>query len=357
VDKRVTIDFSVRGVFVVALSLALLYLVYVLRGLLVLFFVAFIIETALEPIVDFLEKRRVPRALVVLALYVLAGVLLYLLVSLIVPPITQQVTELFESRREIAEQIGAYFQQAPADIRRLVVDVSSSLPERIYEFASRTVLANVLGGLFSGAVGTLTVLVVSFYLLLQRKDVIDSLFEWWPGRLGPRVESTAEKVLEKISLWVRGQIILSGTVGLLVFIGLTALGVDFAITLAAFAAVMELIPYVGPYIGAIPAVVLALAVSPLTALWVVLLYVAVQLLEGNLLVPRVMEATVGLSPVVIIFALLAGGSLLGILGVVIAVPVASAIAVILKEYRDSAAEGRPSGRMERGGEGPEAEPL
>jgi predicted PurR-regulated permease PerM len=111
------------------------------------------------------------------------------------------------------------------------------------------------------------------------------------------------------------------------------MGIEYAVPLALIAAFTELLPYVGPWIGAIPAVIVALAMSPIMALWVALLYLGIQQFENHVLVPQVMKRTIGLSPVIIIFSLLVGAKLLGILGVLIAVPVAAMIALVVEEIK------------------------
>lgn len=328
-DRKLTFDFSFRTVFTVIFTLGVVWLLFYIRDILVLFFIAFILGTALEPAVNWFEKKKIPRWLSILGFYALIGFFLYTLVRLIVPPMTQQVQHLIDSRQILADRISGYFSNAPESVKKGILDFTNNLPARIAEFSTGRLVPNVLG-VFSGILGFLTVFVATFYLLLERNGIENALEGYWPEKSREKVIRIFKRMSLKMSLWVRGQVILSGAIGLLTFIGLSLLRVDYALTLALIAAVTELLPVVGPYIGALPAIVIALSISPALALWVAVLYLGIQQFEAQVLVPQVMKRAVGLSPVTIIFSLLVGAKLLGFLGVIIAVPVASAISVLFE---------------------------
>ncbi len=132
---------------------------------------------------------------------------------------------------------------------------------------------------------------------------------------------------------MQGQLFLGVIVGVLVYIGLSLLGIRFALLLAIIAGILELVPYIGPVLSAIPAVILAFFQAPILALWILILYIVVQQLENYLLVPVIMKKVVGLNPVVVIIALLIGGKLLGILGIILAVPAAAVLAEFFKDIK------------------------
>jgi predicted PurR-regulated permease PerM len=135
------------------------------------------------------------------------------------------------------------------------------------------------------------------------------------------------RMQEKIGRWLRGQLLLSLIIFLMTYAGLTILGVRYALVLALFAGVTELIPYIGPFIGLVPALFIALTQSPIVALGVLVLYIIIQQLENYVIVPKVMQRAVGLNPIVIIVAMLVGAKMAGILGIILAVPVATALSV------------------------------
>ena len=135
--------------------------------------------------------------------------------------------------------------------------------------------------------------------------------------------------------WFRGQIVLSFSIGFLTWISLLILGLPFALPLALLAGILEIVPTIGPIISAIPAVIIALNISPTMALLVVLLYIIIQLLENNILVPRIMEKAVGLNPIVIILGVIIGSKLMGIAGALLAVPFISLVVVVISSVRDN----------------------
>lgn len=325
-------DFSLKNVFLVFLTLFLVWLLFYLRDIIVLFFISFVLAAALEPAADFFQRRKIPRWASALGFYVLLGLVIYGLVRLIVPPMTAQVQDLIARRTELANSFKDYIGHLPPTVQDAFYNYINTLPERFNQLSSSGIVSNVLG-VFSGILGVMTVFVVTFYLLLERGAVEKTITAYWPEKTKSKAVIIFKKMSLKMSLWARGQLILSGAIGLLTFIGLSLLSVDYALTLALIAAFTEMLPVVGPFIGAFPAVLIAFSVSPALALWVILLYFGIQQFEAQVLVPQVMRRAVGLSPIVIIFALLVGAKLLGFLGVLIAVPVASALAVLLDSVK------------------------
>jgi predicted PurR-regulated permease PerM len=171
-------------------------------------------------------------------------------------------------------------------------------------------------------------------LLVDSATLFSAFARLFPRGERPRVEEVAGKISTKVSAWLNGQMILAGTIGLTSAIGLYFLGVPYFYVLALVTAVGEMIPMVGPIFSAIPALAVALTVSPRTAIFTGLFLLAQQQLEAHILVPKVMERQVGVSAVTVIIALLAGASLLGILGAVLAVPTAAIIQVVIQELLD-----------------------
>lgn len=325
---KITFDFSLKNVFIVFLTLFLVWLLFYLKDIIVLFLIAFILATALEPAVDILQRKKVPRVVSVVIFYSIFLLSITLLIRLIAPPISEQVQEIMARRTELTQKIFDYASSLPTGIRDALTDFSHSLPQRLGRLNSASIISNVLG-VFSGLLGVATVFVVTFYLLLDRAVVEKTIQAYWPAKSRSRAIEIFKKMSLKISLWARGQLILSGAIGVLTFIGLSLLRVEYALTLALIAAFTEMLPVIGPFLGAFPAVLIAFTVSPALAFWVALLYFGIQQFEAQVLVPQVMKRAVGLSPIVIIFSLLAGAKLLGFVGVLIAVPVVSALAVLI----------------------------
>ena len=197
----------------------------------------------------------------------------------------------------------------------------------------------------------ITVFVVAFYWLSERTIIKRSLMTWLPTSRANRVHRVWDDVELKVGGWVRGQLTLMVIVGAVSAVGYFVLGVKFWPALALFILIAEAIPLVGPYIGTAPAVLVALTQSgndglpgligmsdfgpTLRALLVVLFAIILQTVEGNVLIPRVMKNSVGMSPLTVIISILLGGTLAGLAGALVAVPIAASIQVILQDIKNA----------------------
>ncbi|OGL88417.1 hypothetical protein A3I42_00040 [Candidatus Uhrbacteria bacterium RIFCSPLOWO2_02_FULL_49_11] len=178
------------------------------------------------------------------------------------------------------------------------------------------------------------ILVLTFYMVVDEDGIMRFLQVITPENIHKDVTALTVKIQNKIGLWLRGQLILMLVIGVLTFIGLTIIGVPYALVLALVAGITEIIPYAGPVIGSIPAIFIAFTISPTMGLWTVLLYVLIQQAENHLLVPKIMQKTTGLNPIIVILAVLIGARLSGVIGALLAVPIASAIEVLIHEHFD-----------------------
>ncbi len=152
-----------------------------------------------------------------------------------------------------------------------------------------------------------------------------------PPEYQPFVMRLALKSREQMGVWLRGQLALMVSIFLLIYGALSLIGIPYALVLALFAALLEIIPFIGPMVSAIPAIVLALAVSPVHALVTAGAYLVIQQVEGNILVPKIMQKVAGMNPIVSVLAVLIGARVGGIVGAVLSIPLAMAIAVFLEE--------------------------
>lgn len=312
-----------------------LWFLFVIRDVIAIVFVSIIVAAALSPTIDRMAQNKIPRVLTVLTMYLIIIALFGALVYFILPP---AITQL----RQLADQLPnyfAYFNNFINNLREfgiqnhLITDSQSSLnavSNFLNNFTSN--IFNTTRGFISGFTAMLTIFVLNLYLLLDENGIKKFFVALLPVKQKHQIVTIANKVGSGLGAWLRGQILLGIIVGILVYIGLVIIGVPYALTLALLAGVLEIIPIIGPIISAIPAILIALSISPMMALIVTGFYILVQELENKLLVPKVMQRSVGLHPVTIIIALLIGAKLMGILGILLAVPVTSVIYIILKEW-------------------------
>lgn len=174
-------------------------------------------------------------------------------------------------------------------------------------------------------------MVVSFYLVAEQKSIINTIAAFVPEKHQSFTLQLIAKIQKKMGQWVLGQLLLSVSIFAISYIVLTVMGVKYALFLAILAGLLEVVPYIGPFLAAVPAAFFALLQSPTQAVIVLLMYVFIQKIEGYVLVPKIMQKTVGTSPLVVLFALLIGFKLGGVIGLLIAVPLASAITVVVSE--------------------------
>lgn len=321
-------DTSTKVILKVMLAFLILSFLWVTRDVIMILLLAVVLASAMEPLVAYLHIRKIPRVVSVLAVYILAIGLVGLIIALIAPAVVEQFDALSANLPQYTVQIQQRFpiinnllgNTNLADVIRQVLS-----PVGGGGVVSRTV------GLFNGIFSVVTILVVSFYLVAEQKGMFQFIRSLLPPQHQDFTMQLVGKIQVRMGRWVIGQFILSLAIFLLTFVGLTLLGVKYALFLALLAGLLEVIPYIGPIAAAIPAVFFALAQSPALAIGVLILYIVVQKLEGYLLVPKVMERTVGTSPLLVLISLLVGLKLAGIIGLLLAVPLVSAITLVVGE--------------------------
>lgn len=315
---------SILKVFGVVLGLFFLWFI---RDILALLFVTAIIVAALGPTVRTLESYGIPRAGGVLLIYLGAFIVVAGLVSLIVPPLITQLVEFAETSPAIVRQITPLYQLFPASsIQQVINTLNSALGSFTQGIFAAT------AQIFGGAVSAITVLVLSFYMLVDAQKTREHLIVLVPSRYARSVSEIVSRTGEKLGSWLRGQLLLSVIIGTITFIGLTIIQVPFALTLGVTAGLLEIIPLIGPTIAAVIAVLVAYAASSWqVALAVLIFFIVLQQAENHILVPKVMQSAVGLSPIIVIIALAIGGRLAGMTGAILAVPLAATISVLIQE--------------------------
>lgn len=323
------LEYSTRVILKVVFVVLVLAFLWVIRDIIVLFLLAVVLASAMEPLADYLHIRKIPRGVSVIAVYLVVLGLAALVISSIIPPVVDQFKLLAANLPEYVEE----FQERYPSFSTLVG--GESLSRVLSDFVTGGGDQNVVSrtvGVFNGFFAFITVLVISFYLVVSQgqgmKEFIRSLI---PAPRRDMVMNLVGKIQKKMGLWVLGQFILSLIIFVFTFIGLKVLGVEYALVLALVAGLLEIIPYIGPTLAAVPAFFFAFIQSPALAVGVLVLYILIQKSENYILVPKIMEKTIGTSPLIVVMALLVGYKLAGVLGLLLSVPVAGAISVVVEE--------------------------
>jgi predicted PurR-regulated permease PerM len=333
-QKKIIMDISIMTIikfFMVLLSLVFLY---VIGDVIAILFVAIIFAAALSPWVDALEKRKVPRGLSVIFFFLIFIGFISLIVTLLVPPITEQAEAFAANVPEYSQQANEFLDKASiistdlgffSEFEEATKWIEGTLKDTV-----KPVFATIFD-VFGGVVAFFGILVITFYLLIEENAIRRTSRFIVPDKYQHFFTQMVTKMQTKISAWLKGQFILSFLIGVMVYVSLLILGVEYALILALVAFIGEFVPYLGPMLAALPAIFVAFVQSPLLALFVIVIFIIIQQAENHILVPKIMQRAVGLNPVISIIAILIGFKLAGILGIVLAIPVATAVSVIIKE--------------------------
>ena len=328
-----------RSVTMSIIGITLTIGLYYVRDVLVTLYVSGLLAVGLSPAVRWLERtrwvdgrrrRRIPRWIALLVLYFVFLVFVAIVFALVIPPLIGQTQQLFAELPKFADSA----QRMLAE-RGLITRGWSWSDMFTNTQAPAFAITSIFGvvGSVLGALGQLiTVLFLPFYLLLESSSLHGWLLRLVKPESQPRVDRVLRSVTVKVGSWLGGQMLLCLIIGASATIGFGLMGVPFFYVLGLIAAIGELIPVVGPIMAAVPAILLALTISPQLAFWVLIYSWVQQLIENNILVPRIMESQVGVSPVTIVAALLIGSTLMGFVGAILAVPTAAIIQVIIREH-------------------------
>jgi predicted PurR-regulated permease PerM len=320
------VEISYKTIVFTVFFLLSLGLVYLLKELLLELFVALLLMVILDPLVVILSKYKVPRGISVLLTYVFVIALLVGVVSSIVPAVVEQTTGFFNTFPNYLSKIGATSFISSDILTGFVNNNVSSAPNAIFELTFSVV---------NNVVGILTVLVFAFYMLMSREKLNGQLGSFFGEAKQKELGELIDTLEKKMGGWARGELILMLTVGATTYIGLSLLGIPYALPLAIFAGLFELIPFLGPIISAIPSVLIGFGISPVMGIGAAALAFLIQQMENYVLVPKVMEKSAGVSPLMTLIALAIGARLAGVVGAIISVPVLITLQVLANKYFSS----------------------
>lgn len=317
---RKDIDLYTNVIFRVFVGGVIIWFIYTIREVIALFFVAIIITSALNPIIIKI-KRGLKLSLGFSAIIVYACFLIFIsiLVSFALPIIIDQ----FES---FMKEINIFIQSnAFLNLDISIKDLSNQISKSISNIVSTT------ANLFSGLVSVVAVLSMSFYMSLRKDGLKKMILTITPKQNIDYTSSLINRIQESFGRWMVGQLFTMIFVGFLYYIVLISLGIPYAPIIAIFGGLLEIIPYFGPIAASIPAIILGFAINPITGTITAISYIVINLIENQLLVPKIMNKAVGLDPVFIILALLIGAKIAGVIGLFLAVPIAGAMGLFLKD--------------------------
>ncbi len=331
------IEISTTTIFRTILILLALVFLYMVRDIVLLLFIAVIIAAALDPAVNFLQKKKIPRAAGALLIYLILFSIVAFVISFLIPPLGTQIRDFSSHSSQYLKSTGGEFSLAggffssdniSVAVGKIINEFGNGLTDITQNIFSKTV------GILSGLISVIVVFSMAFYMVMNEDGIKKFVVSITPQIKKDYAANLTDRIKDKIGKWMAGQLVLMVIIFALDYIGLSLIGIPYALVLAILAGILEIVPYVGPIVAAVPGVVLGFLVSPVTGLLALIVYAIAQQFETHVVVPQVMKKAVGLNPVVTIVAILIGFKLAGVLGAIISVPAATAISLFISDLMD-----------------------
>lgn len=338
--QPIMLDISIGMIVKIVLVLVAFYAAYLLGDILMVLLTSIVVASAVEPATLWFMRYRFPRTLAVLTVYaatlsVIAGIF-----YIFFPPIVSDFRQFLTSIPTYLAFLDAWNPWRDVFTYSSVLQNFTPSPGEAWNIFGQSTgaissggsaIVRTVGGIFGGVFNFILVLVISFYLAVQEKGIENFLKIIIPIKHEKYVINLWNRSQAKIGRWMQGQLLLGLLVGILVFLGLSILGVPHAFTFAILAAIFELIPVFGPILAAIPAVVIAFAESAGLGLTTLGLYVIIQQFENHLIYPVVVRKVVGVPPILVIIALLVGAELADFVGIILSVPLAAVLMELVND--------------------------
>jgi len=299
-----------------------------------------VVASAVEPAIRWFGKNKVPRIPAVVMIYVALGVAVAGIFYVFVPIFLEETANLISASPQYLKSLELWTSQTVGieifkpDTESLSIGELATGARSLVGDVSGSVF-NTLSTVFGGALSLVLIVVLSFYLAVQKNGIANFLKVITPYKYHKYAIDLWERSQAKIGKWMQGQLLLVVVIGMLVYLGLTILGVRNALLFAILAGILEIIPIFGPILAALPVIAISFVDGGLTqSLMVVGLYVIIQQFENHLLAPIVINKVVGISPVLVIIALIIGAQIAGFLGLILSVPISAALMELVNDVRE-----------------------
>lgn len=316
------IEISYKTIIFTVLFIILLGFLYWIKDIILQVFIALLIMTILNPSVTKLQRYKVPRAVSILIVYLMLLALLIFAVATLVPALIDQTTKFTSAIPRLMEDLNIPIEVVDQLTRELTSQLSS-LPSQVVRISV---------SVFSNIVSLLTIFIFALYFLLARNKLADQLSAILTKEQISEFDRILQRIEKELGGWARGQAILMFIVGLSTYVGLLILEIPYALPLAVLAGMLELVPNLGPFFAAVPAVLVGLGISPLTGLAVAALGFLIQQVENYVFVPKVMQSSAHVSPVVTLLSIVIGFRVAGVTGAILSIPVVIILRVFFTEY-------------------------
>ena len=329
-DNEKILDISWGTILKISVAILSFYILYQIRDILVWFIFALIISLLFNPVINFLRKLKIPRALAVVFVYVGVFGFLTLLIYLIIPIFVSEIQQFSKILPQYFEKISPPLKGLGIQAFENIESFVNVLGGALNRIASN--IFNVLLIIFGGIFKTIFILAVAIFLSLEEKTIEKSLSLLFPKKYEDYALSLWRKCQKKVSGWFLTRILTSLFVGIATFLALLLFKVDYPASLGLFAGALNFVPYLGPIITAILLFVIISLENVYKAVFVFVVFILIQQIENNILTPVLTKKFIGLSPVLVLMSLAIGGALWGFLGAILAVPLVGVLFEFLKDF-------------------------
>ena len=333
------LDISWGTIFKISTIAILFYIIYLVRDVLILSIFALIISILFDPAIDFLQKRKIPRVIAVIVIYIgvfsLIVLFIYSVASLFILEMQRFSKVLPEYFEKIAPPLRALGVKAFEDIENFVEILNKSLE------AMASSLVGAVSSIFGSILATIYVLSIAIFLSLEEGGVEKALALLFPKKYESYVLSLWERCQKKVSGWFLSRILASIFVGGISYIAFLIINIKYPFTLGALGGVFNFIPIVGPLVAGIIMLVVISLDNTFKAILAVIAFTVIQQIENNIITPLLAKRFVNLSPVIVLVSLVIGGELLGVLGAILAIPLAGILSEFLKDFLAKRREEKP----------------
>lgn len=323
-DKQLTI--SIKTILLAALLGLGVYVLYRLGPIIGVVVVALLLVVSLEPLVTRFTRftvlnKPIPRSVAVILSYLFLVLFLVFVFTLVIPPVLSQIQKLLGGLSDIALKL-----HISGLVDLSIMDLLPKPADIPGKFLSVTF------SVFSNVITVVSIFIISIYMSLDWLNIKKRVLGLLPDDYRDEVKDAMAEIESNIGNWVKGELTLMLVVGFFCYLGLLIMGVDYALALGLVSGVLEIVPMVGPLLSAVLAAVIGFSSAPIKGVGVIFLYILVQQLENNLLVPKIMQKVSGFSPLIILLALLIGSEFFGVVGAALAVPIMIIGTIILKHF-------------------------
>jgi len=345
VDRKRTLQFF-AAIFLIYILYSLVQRYNILSNLLFTIIISLIFSYLFNPIINYLERHKVPRSLGIIILYVaILGIIITISISFI-PRLSSEIKEVFTVLPRYFDRISISFrniytkyyhnldsvQPLFESVKGVVFDNINRLQDLILQNISK--LFTGVGSLFDKIVSLVLIPILTFYFLRDKDKLANKLYLTIPKNNRQEAKELLIQIDKSLSQFVRGRLILAIYVGIVTTVVLLILDVNFAIVIGLITGIADIIPYFGPFLGFVPAVIFAFLDSTTKGIWVAVIFVIIQWIENNVLAPKIIGDSTGLHPVTVLLALIIAGNLYGVLGMIFAIPIVSICKILFGFFID-----------------------